>query len=42
MPLLKEITTDDFKGLLKDFFAEPSERHKMTEEEIRDLAQRFK
>ena len=42
MPLLKEITTDDFKGLLKDFFAEPLERHKMTEEEIRDLAQRFK
>ena len=41
MPLLKEITTDDFKGLLKDFFAEPSERHKMTEEEIRDLAQRL-
>ena len=41
MPKLNELTTEDFKNLLKEFYAEPMYRNKMTEEEIRDLAQRL-
>ena len=41
MPKLIELTTKEFEGLLSDFYAEPVDRHKMTEEEIRDLAQRL-
>ncbi len=36
-----ELTTDQFKELLNDFYAEPIKRNKMTEEEIKDLAQRL-
>lgn len=38
---LTSLTTDDFKLLLSDFYAEPVHRNKMTEEEIKDLAQRL-
>jgi hypothetical protein len=41
MPKLAELTTEQFQDLLKDFYAEPIHRHKMTEEEILDLAQRL-
>ncbi|QGY46238.1 hypothetical protein GM418_22010 [Maribellus comscasis] len=38
---LATLTTDEFKTLLNDFYAEPIKRNKMTEEEIKDLAQRL-
>ena len=38
---LNSLTTDDFKSLLSDFYAEPINRNKMTEVEIKDLAQRL-
>ncbi len=41
MPKLAELTTKQFEDLLNDFYAEPVKRHKMTEEEVRDLAQRL-
>lgn len=41
MANLNELTTEEFKGLLEDFYAEPIRRNKMTEEEIVDLAQRL-
>ncbi len=41
MSKLNELTTDEFKSLLNDFYAEPIRRNKMTEEEIVDLAQRL-
>lgn len=41
MAKLNELTTEEFKGLLNDFYAEPIHRNKMTEEEIIDLAQRL-
>ncbi len=41
MTTVAELTTDQFKELLKDFYAEPIKRNKMTEEEIKDLAQRL-
>lgn len=41
MPKLAELTTEQFEGLLTDFYAEPAKRHKMTEAEIVDLAQRL-
>ncbi len=41
MAKLNELTTEEFKGLLDDFYAEPIRRNKMTEEEIVDLAQRL-
>ncbi len=41
MAKLNELTTEEFKGLLEDFYAEPIRRNKMTEEEIVDLAQRL-
>ncbi len=41
MSTLAELTTDQFKDLLKDFYAEPIKRNKMTQAEIIDLAQRL-
>ncbi len=41
MSTLAELSTDQFKDLLKDFYAEPIRRNKMTQEEIIDLAQRL-
>jgi len=41
MAKLNELTTEEFKDLLNDFYAEPIRRNKMTEEEIIDLAQRL-
>jgi hypothetical protein len=41
MSKLSELTNDDFKLLLDDFFAEPAKRNQMTEEEIIDLAKRL-
>ena len=38
---LASLTTDDFTSLLSDFYAEPKHRNKMTEAEIKDLAQRL-
>lgn len=36
-----ELTPKQFTDLLSEFYAEPKKRNKMTEEEIRDLAQRL-
>jgi hypothetical protein len=41
MSKLNELTTEEFKALLKDYYAEPILRSKMTEEEIIDLAKRL-
>lgn len=41
MPTLNELTEDQFKELLDEYFADPIKRHKMTDAEIRDLAQRL-
>lgn len=41
MKKLAELTTDEFRQLMGDFYAEPIRRNKMTEEEIVDLAQRL-
>ncbi len=41
MSKLNELTTEEFKSLLNDFYAEPTRRNKMTEEEIVDLAKRL-
>ncbi|MBN2636692.1 MAG: hypothetical protein JXR61_10515 [Prolixibacteraceae bacterium] len=41
MSTLAELTTDQFKDLLNDFYAEPIKRNKMTQAEIIDLAQRL-
>ncbi len=41
MTKLNELTTDEFKLLLNDFYAEPVLRNKMTQEEIVDIAQRL-
>ena len=38
---LTELTTEEFKTLLSEFYAEPIKRTKMTPEEIKDLAQRL-
>lgn len=38
---LTDLTTDEFKELLSDFYAEPVKRNKMTLDEIKDLAQRL-
>ncbi len=38
---LTELTTEEFKSLLSEFYAEPIKRTKMTPDEIRDLAQRL-
>jgi len=41
MAKLTELTTEEFQLLLKEFYAEPISRTKMTEEEIVDLAKRL-
>jgi sugar-specific transcriptional regulator TrmB len=41
MTTVAEMTTDDFRQLLSEFYAKPKKRSKMTEEEIKDLAQRL-
>lgn len=38
---LAELTTEEFMVLLDDFHAEPKQRNKMTEEEVKDLAIRL-
>ena len=39
--LLADLTQDQFKELLNEFYAEPIKRNKMTRAEITDLAQRL-
>lgn len=41
MTTVAELTTEDFKELLSEFYAKPKRRNKMTEEEIKDMAQRL-
>lgn len=41
MTTVAEMTADDFRQLLSEFYAKPKLRSKMTEEEIKDLAQRL-
>lgn len=41
MTTVAELTTDDFKKLLSEFYAKPKLRSKMTEEEIKDMAHRL-
>jgi len=41
MPTISELTVEQFKDLLKEFFAVPEKRQKMTMEEITNLAQRL-
>ncbi len=41
MAKLNELTKEEFKGVLNDFYAEPIRRYKMTQEEIVDMAQRL-
>lgn len=41
MAKLADLTTEEFQLLLKDFYAEPVHRHKMTQDEIIDLAKRL-
>ncbi len=39
MPTINELTEEQFKGLLDEYFAQPEKRSKMTDVEIKDLAQ---
>ncbi len=41
MAKLSELTTEEFQLLLKEFYAEPIHRTKMTQEEVIDLAKRL-
>ena len=41
MPLLAELTDEQFKQLLDEYFAQSPTRQKMTQAEVRDLAQRL-
>lgn len=41
MAKLSELTTEEFQLLLKEFYAEPIQRTKMTQEEVIDLAKRL-
>lgn len=41
MAKLADLTTEEFQLLLKDFYAEPIQRTKMTQEEVIDLAKRL-
>jgi hypothetical protein len=38
MPTLNELTEDQFKHLLDEYFATPEKRYKMTEQEIQEIA----
>ncbi|MBN2635282.1 MAG: hypothetical protein JXR61_03365 [Prolixibacteraceae bacterium] len=41
MSKLADLTTEEFKVILKDFYAVPEKRNKMTQEEIIDMAKRL-
>ena len=41
MTKLADLTTDEFKKILSDFYAVPEKRNKMTQEEVLDLAKRL-
>jgi len=41
MATINELTEEQFKSLLDEYFAKPEKRSKMTNEEIKDLAQRL-
>jgi hypothetical protein len=41
MATINELTVDDFRRLLDEYFAPPEKRTKMTDEEIKDLAVRL-
>jgi len=41
MPTISELTEEQFKKLLDEYFAPPEKRTQMTEEEIKDLATRL-
>lgn len=41
MPKVADLTTQEFKLLLSEFYAAPKKRNKMTQAEIKDLAQRL-
>lgn len=41
MSKLADLTTEEFKVILKDFYAVPEKRSKMTQEEIIDMAKRL-
>lgn len=41
MPTISDLTTGEFKNLLDDYFVEDKERRKLTEAEVRDLAERL-
>ncbi len=41
MPKIDELTDDQFKKLLDEYYAPPEARSKMTKEEIKDLARRL-
>ena len=38
MPQLQELTKDEFKTLLDEYFAQPAKRQKLTQKEAQDLA----
>ena len=41
MTKLSDLTTEEFKKILSDFYAVPEKRNKMTQEEVLDLAKRL-
>lgn len=41
MKTISQLTTDEFKTLLSDYYAQPEKRTQMSESEVRDLAQRL-
>lgn len=41
MPTINELTEEQFKELLDEYFAPPEKRTKMTQDEVRDLANRL-
>ncbi len=41
MTTINELTEEQFKNLLDEYFAEPVKRSKMTDDEIKDLAKRL-
>jgi hypothetical protein len=41
MAKLADLTTEEFKSILKDFYAVPEKRSKMTQEEVIDMAKRL-
>ena len=41
MPTLNELTEEQFRELLDEYFAAPEKRSKMTEAEVRSLAERL-